>query len=330
MRSNKSIVISCSAPPNNGKGISTYSKLITEEYVRLGYKVYYLCPRSDASLWFEENNITPIFFDPFGDHIEQTNNIFNSLSVIKDLIAIINNDVIFIQALAPLLKVPLISVVHLDRFTISKAALINFKYTDYVVAISYDMYKSLIKSRVSPSKCALIFNGLPSNEKPTQVNFNKLNMMTGVEFSERKGGYSLLILLKKLKTSNLDFSFTWFGRVPKKVSSIFTEDARFNFVSQLPREEYLQKVKESNLYLFPSKEEGCPMSLKEAMNDGLVPIVADGIGAMKNIVQNGIDGYLLNTQNWDDEAYKLIVNISKDPKILEPMSIRATEKINRY
>ncbi|WP_133468581.1 glycosyltransferase family 4 protein [Paraglaciecola marina] len=326
-KKSKAIAIFSSSSPTKGKGISTYCRLVSEEFSRLGYNVYFFCPKCDEQTWFSENNITPVFFETDSNPKAATIQILRAIESIENLCGIINNDVIFIQSIASLLTVPLISVVHLDNFSIGKAALVNQEFTDHIVAISYDMYNALTKSRVPSSKCALVYNGVLPNLARSTTTFDKLRMMTGVEYSKRKGGFALLQLLRRLKQTTIDFSFAWFGNVPAKISKEFENDKRFDFVKHLPREEYLQRVKDANIYLFPSREEGCPMSLKEAMNDGLVPIAADGIGAMKNIICNGIDGYLLKTKNWDKEAFLLIGELNEQLSSLQSLSQLGKEKI---
>lgn len=329
---NNTIVVASSAPFDKGSGINTYAKELTNALLEKDFNVLYICPQAEKLDWLHNlNNIEAVFFEPFECPIEQTNIIKNAILKIDNLLGIINNDNIFLQSIAHLFSVPFISIVHLLNYAIYPAALINKDYVDYFVTISNDMCISFIrKSGIEPHRVPLIYNGIthsPFETKLLQKENSKLYLIAGGEYSKRKGGDLLKKLLQKLSIASIDFDFKWFGGVPQDIQEIFKNDDRFRFFKKLPRDEYMSYMKNGDIYLFPSREEGCPMSLIEAMSYGLVPIAADGIGAMNAIIQHGKNGYISSLKNWDTETYSLILFLSKNKKLINKLSTEAGKSI---
>lgn len=324
------ILVTCSAHPSRGKGISTFSKNLAL-MLRTKYEVFYLCPKSNDPndyYWFEENSISPLYFDPAGEIVDETMKINTMIRKLEHIDAIFNNDVIHINNIAPIINHKIISFVHLDNYSIVKAALINIDYLHKVVAISNDMLESLMKRHQGyEDKFCMLNNSLPILD--TKINIHKnLVIIAGTEYSRRKGSDLLVKLLKRLMLSNIKFKFYWIGKIPQKIKSIFKHDSRINIINQLPRDEYLQIVSNGSLYLFPSREEGSPMSLKEAMQLGLVPICNRGVGAMSQIVEHGTSGFVIPESEWIEFSFKLISKISRKQFDIKKISVESQKRIN--
>ena len=80
-----------------------------------------------------------------------------------------------------------------------------------------------------------------------------------------------------------------------------------------------------DVYLNTSLHEGIPMSILEAMAYG-IPTIAPNVGGLKEIVTDGVDGYLLNTRNPKDFADKLLL-LYENEKLRWKMAHAAREKI---
>lgn len=328
----KTVVIGSSSPFDKGSGINTYTKELVKALSEKNFNILYICPQVEKLYWLNDvSNVEAVFFQPYDCPIQQTKIIKNAIIETENVVGIINNDNIFLQSLAHLFFVPFISVVHLLNYAIYPATLVNKEYVDYFVTISNDMCFDFIKkTNIESYRVPLIFNGIkhdPLIEKTNMNTGSALSLIAGGEYSKRKGGDLLKKLLNKLAKSNIDFDFKWFGGVPNDVKDLFKEDSRFSFYEKLPREEYMSYMKNGNIYLFPSREEGCPMSLIEAMSYGLVPIASNGIGAMDSIVQHGKNGYISSLNNWDIETFSLIKFLSKETQLTTKLSIAASKSI---
>jgi glycosyltransferase involved in cell wall biosynthesis len=84
---------------------------------------------------------------------------------------------------------------------------------------------------------------------------------------------------------------------------------RVTFLGWQTREELTQWYHHSNLFLFPSRHEGMPNAVLEAMSSGL-PVVATRIAGSEELVLDGVTGLLVNAEDVDslrDGLRRLIV-----------------------
>ena len=80
-----------------------------------------------------------------------------------------------------------------------------------------------------------------------------------------------------------------------------------------------------DLYLNTSQHEGIPMSILEAMSFG-IPIIAPNIGGIKEIISNGIDGYLENGRDPKVFANRCL-QLFKNSALRQSMGSYAREKV---
>lgn len=68
------------------------------------------------------------------------------------------------------------------------------------------------------------------------------------------------------------------------MKSKFNKCDFIKIIDKLPKEEFEKTLSSSCFLLLPSREEGCPMVLLEAMRFGVIPIVSNGKGAMRKLL----------------------------------------------
>ncbi|OAS21872.1 glycosyltransferase family 4 protein [Paenibacillus oryzisoli] len=84
----------------------------------------------------------------------------------------------------------------------------------------------------------------------------------------------------------------------------------------------------SDIFVFPSYQEGLPVSVMEAMSAGL-PVIASEIRGNIDLIQNGIGGYLLNPDDIDGFANSIQILI-EDAKLRKVMSVKNKDEVKRY
>lgn len=325
-RRKKKILIGCSSAINEGKGILTYSKILAES-LNQDYEIHFYSKKANDLAWFEANRIKYIHFDVANTSKQNVLELKTYICENK-IDYIINNDVIYINILKPAIETPVVNVFHLTRYAILSCALLNEQYINRHIVISNDMLKTVCSKKIDISKVTKILNAINTEDLSyAKKDFTKLRIFCGTENTERKGGKDIIKLIEVLKQSEINFEFVWIGKKTQKVKDSVVGDDRFTIGLRLPREEFLNVMAKSNIYLFPSNEEGCPMSLKEAMTQGLVPIAKNSIGAMNEIVTHGKDGFLLNSSDWLKSTKKIIFKFEELEKKLAIMSVNAHEKI---
>ena len=70
------------------------------------------------------------------------------------------------------------------------------------------------------------------------------------------------------------------------------------------RKDIPELIGASDLFVFPSKHEGLPVSLMEAMAGGL-PVACSRIRGCVDLIHEGVNGYLFNPNDVDDISQKL-------------------------
>lgn len=114
-------------------------------------------------------------------------------------------------------------------------------------------------------------------------------------FYPQKNHEIMLEALKILKVRGVAPKLTCYGDGP-----------RFKEIKELTREMCLEnqvdfpglcdnvypKLAHGDVFLMPSKWEGVPMAVIEAMATGL-PVIASGVGGLPNLIEDGVDGVLI-------------------------------------
>jgi len=78
----------------------------------------------------------------------------------------------------------------------------------------------------------------------------------------------------------------------------------------------------ANIFLMPSFNEGLPVSLVEAMKNGLVPIVNSWNGSAEQLIESNVNGYIVQN-NEPLEYSKHILFLSRNPKKISEFSLAA-------
>ncbi|MBK8619744.1 MAG: glycosyltransferase family 4 protein [Anaerolineales bacterium] len=118
--------------------------------------------------------------------------------------------------------------------------------------------------------------------------------------------------LAQLKDLNWEWRIAGDGPQIDSLKSLAQElgiSDRVIFLGWQSREELTRWYHHSNLFLFPSRHEGMPNAVLEAMSSGL-PVVATRIAGSEELVLDGVTGLLVNAEDVDslrDGLSRLIV-----------------------
>ena len=94
------------------------------------------------------------------------------------------------------------------------------------------------------------------------------------------------------------------------------------------RSDVAELLHSSDLFVFPSLQEGLPVALMEAMASG-IPCVASRIRGVTDLINNGTNGYLCNPKNPQDFAKK-INKCLKDREISDKFIKNSSSIINNF
>ena len=189
--------------------------------------------------------------------------------------------------------------------------------------------KSFFIPNLLPEK-AVIEKGEEKIEKELIKNdyFNILTVAR-VEF-DTKGLDRMIGIFNKLKNDGLLNKLRWIiigkGRDSEAFSKMIKENGLENYIIPLGlKENPIPYMKECDILLLPSRNEGKPLVVTEAQIMGLVPVVTDYTSA-KGQIKNGVDGIIL--ENNDEAIYEGLKKIILNPQILD--ELRSNLKNGKY
>lgn len=134
-----------------------------------------------------------------------------------------------------------------------------------------------------------------------------------VAFSGRvaaiKGYPDLVRAIQKVRASGCDVRLLVTGRTPvdeqEFMSRLVRESGLGSAVKELgDREDHIRLLAAADVFALPSYREGLPISLLEAIACGL-PVVATEVGGIPEVVEDGVDGFLVPPGDVDVLAAKI-------------------------
>lgn len=239
---------------------------------------------------------------------------------------IVNSNAYLLSLITPYLddEINIVNISHFVNGKLADIAGFNSEYVDSVISLSSfgKLYLDKKFNVSDKTKVKIVYNFLPQIKESDAILEKKIkNEVLTIVYP---GGSSLhkspaLVskILFSLIDTDLNFKFIWLGNTLLPISSLYTnkktireiipEDKRVIFTNRLTREEAQEIIESANIFLLPSKGEGCPISLLEAMRVGTIPIVSDSKHASREIIKNGENGFIVG----QNDIYSF-VNLIKD------------------
>lgn len=238
---------------------------------------------------------------------------------------IINSDSEFVAISAPFLSSPIISVAHFVDGILADCAGYNNKYVNAIIALSNYGKKYLVHKFhiLDKTKVKVVYNFVhPKDFHINKTNKSPLVIVYPGGTSIKKSVDVVMDVAFRLKRTDLSFSFYWIGEdiLPssnysvfgvKSIKQMIHGDARFVLTGKVPREVAEDIIAQANIFLLPSRGEGCPMTLLEAMRTGCIPIVSDAHHGGFELIYKSKAGLVVK-QNDSKATFKLLADIIKN------------------
>jgi glycosyltransferase involved in cell wall biosynthesis len=199
-----------------------------------------------------------------------------------------------------------------------------------IVVVSKDIQKAFVNQyRFPEDKVIVIRNGIEISENiPMRKEKNTFVIGSSGRLFPVKD-YSLMVEVAReilKKTNGIRFELAGDGPERPKIEDLIKKnglDGTFllrGFVSDTT-----PFYSGLDLYINTSVHEGIPMSVLEAMSYG-IPIIAPNVGGLTEIIENGIQGFLVEGRDAEDFAERCITLIENEP-LRKQMGSAAREKI---
>jgi glycosyltransferase involved in cell wall biosynthesis len=222
----------------------------------------------------------------------------------------------------------------------------NSFFVDKMVAVSENTRQFCIyKEKINPQKLLTIYNGVDSEEysplvpdrrqgqrdafmKELGLNPDKIIVTSVGRLHEQKGYDILLRAIPDVVQvfQNVVFLIVGDGRMKEELNLLHQSLGLDNVVYFLGiREDIPEILAVSDLFVLPSRWEGFPNALLEAMSAGLAT-VATAIDGSKELIEDGENGILVPLQ-YPDELGKAIIGLLEDEKKRQKISIAARQRV---
>lgn len=227
---------------------------------------------------------------------------------------IINSGSLLLTIISPYLVSSICSISHFVNGRLAILAGHNSYFVNRIIALS-KYGKEFIDRKYSISnneKVQVVYNFVHNNIEKldiSKISKTPLSIVYPGGTSIQKSFDVVMRTLQMLVKSNLEFNFYWMGPqtlpsaklcLASNVSELVKKDERVIFTGYIPREEAVSLMKSANIFLLPSRGEGCPMTLLEAMQNGCIPVVSDAKHGSREILESAGIGVIV--KNNDSKA----------------------------
>ncbi|MFT5850660.1 MAG: glycosyltransferase involved in cell wall biosynthesis [Colwellia sp.] len=183
-----------------------------------------------------------------------------------------------------------------------------------IVCVSKALSDKLTAIGVDKDRSTVIYNGVNSALfSPSDLPPKEQILFVG-NIKRSKGAFEALSGFELILAEHPSYQLIFIGNGPDlaELKQEATKKGILDniiFLGAKNHQEIAQTLKESKLLLLPSHAEGVPNVILEAMSCG-VPSVATAVGGIPEILENGINGYLVSNIDSQEVANALELAIS--------------------
>jgi len=306
------------------------------ELVKLGYKVYAICPRGDKFDKFEQYGVEAIEYKIERSSLNPLKE-FITIKRIYDVIKPLDLDIlqnftakpnIYGSIVGKIAKVPLVgnAITGLGSFYLSdsfKSKFIRFimerlykianSQVDFVIFQNGDDRDYFIdKKLVDKEKSILIRSSGIDTQKfaPIDIEHKKLRVLMIARAIWHKGIREFYTMADNLK--NLDVEFVLIGDTdngnPSCADEDFLKNSNVKWLGH--RDDIKEQIAKCDIFVLPSYREGVPRTLLEASSMAKPIVTTDTVGC-KEVVIDGYNGFLVplkDTKILTEKVKELIFN----------------------
>lgn len=209
-----------------------------------------------------------------------------------------------------------------------------FKYLNVIpVSLSDIVQETVINTYgISKESTPVILNGVPLNKchRHEQYNIPPRKFIHIGRFSEQKNHLMLVKSFIKAHESIDDIELFLYGEgeLEEKVKECvknYKAESYIHFCG-VTNDPYTV-LNSADCFIFPSKWEGIPMTIIEAMGTGL-PIIATKVGGIENMLKDKESGLLINVN--EEEIVNAIIKMHDDTKLYKSVGRKALKESFRF
>ena len=201
------------------------------------------------------------------------------------------------------------------------------------VALSEEIQESVANVyKLNKKNVPVVYNGINLNKfipKDSYQSKGKMRFVHVGRFAEQKNHKLLIDAFYEFlqNEKNAELILIGKGELQKKVKKqVCDYQIESNVIFMGERTDVAEILHMADVFLLPSKYEGMPISIIEAMGTGL-PIIATKVGGVPSMIQNNISGILIDCNKKTLVQAMLVL---RNEKIREKLEKEALKKAIRY
>ncbi len=340
-------------PPHIG-GMERHGLILSQEQVKLGHDVEIFIGVGDPSL-FKKTFKAPLQFLPLYSKARRfwfnfwafrqikkrhKKNPYNIVHFHGDFI-----ETFFGGKLSKKLGIPAVITIHagLNKWLLKPKNAKYFKNIGKIICVSNEIAEDLKSIGIQEEKIEIISSGVYLSEfgnadknaaaklcdeysKPIIVSVGVLRINKGFTYlieafrqiKEKIGSATLLIIGEGLERKNLE-------KQTIGISDVY-------FLGRQEHDKVIEYLYASDIFVLASistanDREGMPTSIMEAMAAGL-PVVATKVGGCPYLIGDGINGFLVNSENSEALA-EAVIKLINSPDLVLKMGVQNLEDIKQ-
>jgi glycosyltransferase involved in cell wall biosynthesis len=200
---------------------------------------------------------------------------------------------------------------------------------DCFIAHNYYFYEKLIE--LMPSRKADI-RFMPYGVKiphidKTHSKSQPLRIIIISRLYESKGVRDIPVIDDLLRKNQIEVNWMIVGNGPERpfLISSFAAKNNISFFAPESNDEVLELARQNDIFILPSRLDGLPVALLEAMSVGCVPLISQFNEGIKRVVTEN-EGFIVPVG--DNQAFaEKIIKLHTDRTLLENLSINCRKKI---
>ena len=208
-----------------------------------------------------------------------------------------------------------------------KERIVDFLCCLYADRISLQCKEQLKCNRLFKKKCFVSFNPIKDNwSDDNDRTYDKLSLFSVGRLTKQKNFELAIKAINKIHATNENISLDIYGdgELKDKLERLIKELNANEYIKIHPFSNNLkEQFLKFNIYLSTSKYEGFPNSLVEAMMSGLVCLSTPCPTGPKEIIDNGINGFLFKNI---DELADILDKLKNDRSLCNKISIEGRKK----
>lgn len=208
-----------------------------------------------------------------------------------------------------------------------------FQSVGQVVVLSEEWRKWFVDRQICPENNLTVLHNAVPVPKNIERNYQGGNVLFMGRMGERKSPDTLLKAAKIVLSQHPDARFVFGGdgevEIYKQMAQQMGIENSCQFLGWVSGTAQEEAYRNAEFFCLPSKNEGMPMSVLEAMSFGAIPL-ATPVGGVPQVIDDGKNGFVFEIGDFERVA-EILNNLMDDSTQAKNIGIKARQTIcNRF